>query len=326
MQQEKKERKIVKHGPSSYIVSLPLQWIKKNNLNKGDDVLVTEINNSIIIDAKESNIPVVVRSASFDASEVKDMTTRYIHALYKKGIDIVTIKYSSQEQFDMIRHSLGKESIGYEIVEATDKQCIIKRITQLTKEFKTVLRQSFLVTLALSEETYKMICEKKYSQLKSTMILEESNNKFTTYCRCYINTYDAEDYSNEGPLYYILETLENIADEYKYICQLLADKPATLKLNPLVLGLYAKINASLRLFYEHFYKSDFRKISQIRLNRNEIFDTLNAKIKKLDTLEDARMYHHLLSLNTLIFSLVDPSFVLTIESKEGYPYALPPAN
>ena len=323
MQQEKKGRKIVKHGPSSYIVSLPLPWIKRNNLTKGDEVLVNEVNNSIIIDAKETKAVEIVKSASFDVSEVKEMTTRYIHALYKKGIDIVTIKYETHDQFDQIQASLGKESIGYEIVESTDKKCVIKRITHLAKEFKMVLRQAFLVTLALSEETYKAICDKNYPQLRNIMILEESNNKFTTYCRCHINTYGVEEYSNEGPLYAILETMENIADEYKYICQYLMNKPVSLKLNPVITDLFVTINDSLRLFYEHFYKQDFRKILQIHDNRKKVLNTLNEKVKKLDNMDDARMYHHVLSLNKLIFSLIDPSFVLTIEPKVLQPFELP---
>jgi len=323
MQQEKKGRKIVKHGPSSYIVSLPLQWIKKNNLAKGDEVLVNVVNNSVVIAAKESNAQNTVKSASFDVSEVQGMTPRFIHALYKKGIDIVTIKYATNEQFEQVRASLGKESIGYEIVEATDKKCVIKRITYLTKEFKMVLRQSFLVTLALAEETAKAIGDKNYAGLKTAVILEESNNKFTTYCRCYINTYGAEEYPNEGPLYSILETLENIADEYKYVCQFLMDKPTTIKLNVQITDLFLKLSESLRLFYEHFYKHDFKKILQISANREEIISVLTSKVKKIESMEDARIYHHVLALNKLIFSLVDPSFVLTVESTQEQLYPTP---
>ena len=320
MEQDKKGRKIVKHGPSSYIVSLPLKWIKKNSLTKGDEVLVSEANNIISITTKETGSPDVVKSASFKVSDVGEMTTRLIHALYKKGINIIYIQYTSPEQFDQIRSSLGKESIGYEIVEATDKQCVIKRITQITNEFKTVLRQAFLVTLALAEEVSKAINERNYAQLRSAVILEESNNKFTTYCRCFINTQGAEEYCNEGPLYYILETMESIADEYKYICQFYMDKPQSFKLNPILCSQLLTIHESLRRFYEHFYKPDFAKVSQIRANRQEILLQLKTKIKKLDTMEDVRLYHHVLSLNKLIFSLIDPSFVLTMEAKEVCPW------
>jgi len=321
IQHEKKIRKIVKHGPSSYIVSLPLTWIKKNNLEKGDEVIVAVKDNSIIIDAKQENVTKTVHSASFDASEVKEMTIRYIHALYKKGIDIVTITYDNVEQFEQIKLALGKESIGYEVVESSEKRCVIKRITYLTKEFKMVLRQVFLVSLALSEETIKAITEQKYSHLKDSLVLEESNNKFTTYCRCYINTYGAEEYPAEGPLYYIIETLENIADEYKYICQYLQDKPATLKINEVLVSLLVKVNESLRLFYEHFYKSDFKKIRRIYLQRKEALITLETKIKKLNSMDDVRMYHHVLMLNKLIFSLIDPSFLLSAESKIEVPHS-----
>lgn len=42
-------RKLVKHGPSTIITSLPSKWIKNNNFKAGDTIKIVEINNKLVI-------------------------------------------------------------------------------------------------------------------------------------------------------------------------------------------------------------------------------------------------------------------------------------
>ena len=48
------KRKVVQHGPSSLIVSLPNEWIKKNKIKKGDNLDVNIIGKSILSGLKMS--------------------------------------------------------------------------------------------------------------------------------------------------------------------------------------------------------------------------------------------------------------------------------
>ena len=44
-------RKIIQFGNSSYVITLPQEWIKKNKLEKGKFVNLAENNNYIILSA-----------------------------------------------------------------------------------------------------------------------------------------------------------------------------------------------------------------------------------------------------------------------------------
>ena len=45
-----KFRKIIKFGTSSFVLSLPIDWTKKNNLGKGDLVSISEnVNNELVL-------------------------------------------------------------------------------------------------------------------------------------------------------------------------------------------------------------------------------------------------------------------------------------
>ena len=54
--------------------------------------------------------------------------------------------------------------------------------------------------------------------------LEEANNRFTTTCRRLLNKKGYKEYKKLGPLYYMIEELENIADQYKYLCKCLGNR------------------------------------------------------------------------------------------------------
>ena len=45
-------RKLVKSGAASHTISLPIDWVNKNKLNKGDLLYIQEKNNELIVSSK----------------------------------------------------------------------------------------------------------------------------------------------------------------------------------------------------------------------------------------------------------------------------------
>jgi phosphate uptake regulator len=304
----KVKRKIVKHGPSSYIVSLPLNWVKKHNLNKGDEINVDEVDNNVLISTSYKE---KFEKVDFNIKDIKDITTQIINAMYKRGIDEIRIHYDKQDEFKLIMKAVSDQSVGFEIVETTSNSCTIRSITKLSNEFDAVLRRLFLVTLSLGEEGLKAIKNKDYNSLENIMFLEKSNNKLSTFCSRYLNKYSAENYDRVGAIYFMIEILEKIADEYKYLfenqrCFALQKQ----ELNQNLLDCYTRINQMLRLFYESFYKYDYSKIRKISKERNVLLSYLWKEIDSLKSSADICLHHHAIALVEKIFSLVDPYLVL----------------
>jgi len=304
------KRKIVKHGPSSFIVSLPLKWVKRHNLSKGDEVDVQEVEEDVVISTtyKEK-----FERAEINLKDNKEILEEHISALYKRGIDEIKIFYTHPEDFKLITKALSLESMGYEIVETNPHSCTIRCITKLTKEFDAILRRVFLVTLSLADEGLKAINSCNFDALDNIKFLEKSNNKLTTFCRRYLNKYSTDSFDRIGAIYFIVELLEKIADEYKYLYahgkELCIPKN---KINSSMMEYYTKINAMLRTFYECFYKFDNNKIRDMKIIRKELIDGLNDEFQsgRLKSNGDFDLYHHALVLVEKIYSLADPFLVL----------------
>lgn len=309
------KRKIVKHGPSSYIVSLPLEWIHKNNMTKGTFVNVDVVGNDVVISSEQHEKNIITE---FTIAETGVLTPVVLSALYMKGVDTIIARYETPSDFRMIHETIARDSLDFEITETTKNTCTIRKITKLTKEFNTifhtVLRRAFLVTLSLADEGLNSIKEGHFESLENIKILEKSNNKLTTLCRRYINKYTIDEYDKVGPLYYIVQTLDLIADQYAYLfrdIQSLASKHP--KLNKKLLEGYEKANQMLRLYYECFYKFDHKRLLKLKKTHDDLDQLLVKKIKVIDDKAGFYLYSHILSLNEKIYSMVDPLLVLKME-------------
>lgn len=144
--------------------------------------------------------------------------------------------------------------------------------------------------------------------------MEEANNRFTVICRRALNKKNsAFNFNKLGPIYYIVEELEHIADQFKYICHHFANlNSANVKLNKEVVDLFASSSRMVRSYYEIFYKFDARKVVALKNDRNKIIDRAHDLFKKKLTYADYWLIHHSIDVTNRVFCLVGPYLVLAL--------------
>jgi len=82
-------RKIIKFGTSSYVITLPLEWMKNNDLNKGDIVSLTKNNNSLLITLNK-NIEEKCGEINFEGKSLK-LFNRELISYYLKNYKYLKI-------------------------------------------------------------------------------------------------------------------------------------------------------------------------------------------------------------------------------------------
>src|SRR3989344_6971329 len=126
-------RKLIKFGTSSYVVSIPNDWIKKNKLEKGDVVFLSQNpENELIIsvggisgDQQKTSIEIVVDGK--DLSRVK----REIIASYLNNHNIITLKGKNLEKYAQTIRQTVHNMMGMEIVEENYRAIIAKDFMNL---------------------------------------------------------------------------------------------------------------------------------------------------------------------------------------------------
>ncbi len=300
-------RKVIQIADSTQLVSLPRKWCIKQNIKKGDELNV-EIDGSKVIVA--CDLKPQIERFEMKMKDYGVLAPRFIHALYKRGMDEIKIYMDTPQEFNDLQKILSNETVGLEIIEQGKNYCVAKNVSGQIEGFDSVLRRTFLLTCNLAEDCAKAMQEKNFESFSNLLLLEKSNNKFTTLCRRYLNKYGSS-FDKIGPVYFIIENIENIADEYKYLFhQLTAIKNDQLKISGNCVEIYQKIAKMISDFQEVFYKYDNSKLVNLADVRKKLIEQCYSDLKKSKSYSETILLHHALILIQKIFNLVGPYMVV----------------
>ncbi|MBI2144084.1 phosphate uptake regulator PhoU [Candidatus Woesearchaeota archaeon] len=305
------KRKVIQIAGSTQLISLPRKWAQAHNVQKGAELDVQEDGDKVVIHV--NNAP-TVEKAEINISDLADMTPRAIRSLYKRGVDELKVTFNEPAMAAVVQEAISKEAVGFEVLEQGQNYCIVKYVSGVIEEFDSLLRRIFLLLVNMAEDAVSAFKEGNYAHLKNVAFLEEANNRFTVICRRALNKKNsAFNFNKLGPIYYIVEELEHIADQFKYICHHFANlNSANVKLNKEVVDLFASSSRMVRSYYEIFYKFDARKVVALKNDRNKIIDRAHDLFKKKLTYADYWLIHHSIDVTNRVFCLVGPYLVLAL--------------
>jgi phosphate uptake regulator len=303
------KRKVIQIANSTQLISLPIKWSKKYGIKKGDELEVEEQGNKVVISTEKG---FKLEKGELNINNLEPMILRSIVALYKKGIDEIKVTFDKPELIESIQKAIGKEAVGYEITKQGKNYCIIKHVSGELEQFEPVVRRTFLLLISMAEESLDAIKKGEFEHLKSVGFLEEANNRFTTLCRRMLNKKGYKDNKYLGPLYYIIEEIENIADQYKYLCTNIS-KYKNKDINKEILTLYEEVNNMFKNFYEFYYKFDKEKLVKLAKQRKVLVSKILNLFEKKYEPPNTLLLHYLFTILQRTFCLVGPFLVIKLD-------------
>jgi len=331
-------RKVVQQGTATLMVSLPAGWTRKNSIEKGAEVEVQEQKDRIVIlpttEALTARVEIDVTGMADDLlreienvegtkekktyrdpetfKTVRQAMLRMLAALYKAGYDEIRINFEHPGTINLIQQALGDELSEYEIVEQGRNHCVLQDISGVLKErFDPAVRRIFYLLQQMADDSLPLIAAGKQRELGPVRFLETSNNRFTTFCRRLLSKKGHPDPAKIPFLYLIIDRLEMIADQYKYLFDYLLAHPDA-RISKQVTTEYARLGSFLREYHE-FYAATHEKERLVRLQamRNLLVRQCHTLFDKATT-EEKMVLHYVLTTTQLIFELMEPTFVLGV--------------
>jgi len=156
------ERKLIKFGNSSFVVTLPYEWIEKNKLNKGDSIKIVEKQDSIILSANNT-CNEKIAEISLDNMPLK-LFNKELISYYLKNYKFIKIK--GKEILERIAEiKIFKEKLSsIEIIEMNKEYIILKDLTNVPElEINTLINEIVEMEKILFEELIKSENGKKNS-------------------------------------------------------------------------------------------------------------------------------------------------------------------
>ncbi|PIN81901.1 hypothetical protein COV11_00570 [Candidatus Woesearchaeota archaeon CG10_big_fil_rev_8_21_14_0_10_30_7] len=208
-------RKLVKAGQTSHTVSLPKEWLAKNNLGRGDAVYIHEKNSDeLIINPSVTKEINSIKEITLDFHK-KELETlkRELTSAYVNNYNVINIVGKQVSKHNQDIKGVLNSFVALEISEQTEQKLVIKDLLNLNEVDinKTIRRMD-------------MIVRSMFKELNSTDALnfkDEDVNKiyfliFRLLKSALENTKNAEKL-NVKPLqvlsyWYLVVNIENLAD------------------------------------------------------------------------------------------------------------------
>lgn len=266
-------------------ISLPATWIKKFNLKEGDELEINESGNNLELSASQSEDE--EQKAILTPEEVGYFSKNDLTHYYMLGYDEVVIHFKDPNILKDIKDRVP-ECIGYEIIDQTENKIVVKSISSaLENEFDNILRKVFLILKEMAKDTHDALNKKEFERLSQIRELEHINNKFCVFLLRVISKKGYKIYKRSLQAYDLIQNLERIADEYKYICDDYINSKK--EINKESLELLNKVNEFYNTFFEMFKKYDPELKSELHNKNKELKQEIEKIILNND--EPILSYH-----------------------------------
>lgn len=300
------KRKIIQMAGKTMLVSLPSSWVKKYGVKKGEEVEVEEQDRRIIVSTEKSYGEI---KGELDLNEFDKLAKRTIGTYYKYGCDEVKIIFRKPDDIKLVEKVLN-ELLGFEIVSHNEKFCIIKEVSSGEKaEFDAMMRRMFLVVSSISDDCLEGLKKSDYSILKEVDQRDIAVNRLANFCRRLLNKEGYIDFRKAPMIYYILEEVENLGDEYKYLSSFIVREKVAVK-NKKILDQLAEVNLLFKEFSSLYNKFENKKAEHIYAKKEEIMLGVNDLLKT-KSVEEIRVLDYMARMVTIISNMLGP--LMTME-------------
>jgi len=279
------EKKLTAQGPKdrkSYTVTLPIEWVKKEKLDRIKQVELDIVGNKIIISPHKN----IREQVLINGDDYCNCIIKVIQGLYRSGVIEIKLFFSDSKLLNQITQIVEK-LIGYEIIEQKKDYIIIKEITKENDEdFRVIFRRIFLLLLGYSE----------IEEIEQADLLDKNIKKLINYCERILIKKGHTEFT-KIPLYYlILDRFEKISDEFVWLLE--TDAKERNKQD------FREINRLLRDAYELFYKFDAKKYNICQYKTYQLKKEIKSGLKvDIASIHVHNLYRLLNSLYGDIFTL-----------------------
>lgn len=284
-------RKVIQIADSTQLISLPRKWALQRGIKKGDELDITEKGNSLIIDTESK--PQIMEKTIDVSGLTPRLTDRFLARAYQKGYDKITFHFENEDQM-MAIHQKIPELLGFEIMHHTKNKCTVQSVaSSLQIDFDSSLRKAFRIILEMADISLEAYIKGDKEALENVENRDYDVNKFTYFCLRAINKRKTHEGGDATLLYYLIESLEDLGDEYKRLAKCLAK----LKKNvPCFVDALRKLIEINKQAYTFFYKPDKKTAVSILALRKEIEKFIEKKL----TTKNLNEIKALLSMRSMV--------------------------
>lgn len=273
-------RRVQLTGGSTFIVSLPQEWIRKNGMGKGSLVSMDIKGDNLTIFPGEEKKKEVVRTMEINSSVSDDFLQRSMISIYISGFDTLIIKsstYLSQGVKDIVK-KFTRLVMGVEIFEESSRSIVLQNVLDSSSfPLSNALKRMIMNVQNMFQDTIKAVESNEPELIENIISRDDEVDRYHFYIMKEIGSHSVE--GGELTFYLIFSRiLERIADHSVNICLLLknGEIPSGEK-KKLIMDFMNFTNELLQKSTTAFMGADLQTLNEIVNSKREI-GKIKAKI------------------------------------------------
>ena len=286
-----KFRKIIKFGTSSLILSLPIDWTKKNKLGKGDLLSISEnVNNELVLSIPSKNTS-EQRKEIVIITENKDLTRikREVVSAYINSYGVIRIKGKLSVSFiDEIKNII-KGLTALEIVEQDPGSLVAKDFLDIGEiTFQEILRKMDNITRSMivdlknvGKEDISQVIIDRDEEVNRMVYLIIRTMKFTLDTPSLSHKENRISMGNILNVWDVALTVEGIADDIKRTAREFSKIETSLQTKKELLKILEEIEHFYWESMKAYYTNDVELAFKLSLNKSNLSKKCNELHEKL---------------------------------------------
>jgi len=296
------KRKLIKQK-SAYTITLPIEWIRENNLEAKDEIELDREKDSLILSSKAKSQNKEIKIDLEKGTE--DYYRIMIEGPYLRGYDKMTLILPDEKQINQIQ-KIVSNLIGFEITNQKEKLIEITQTAEPTEEqFKNLFERTINI-IDYTQETLKESFEKNsFKELEEIKSQKDDARRFLLFCTRTLYKKRITTREDETFMHLLLERLILIEHNYSYLYEMLSkiSKPKILNKSK---DLLETTTEMFNLFKKMLFKKQIKNFSKI----NELWKKIYFSTPKSETKEEEIINYHLKYLSKLIFLISQPNLTI----------------
>lgn len=302
-------RKAIKLASQTIVVSLPIKWIKKQDIKKGEELNIEEKNN--ILEISKSSESRKKTKLFLDLTNTSTEFNKIVASAFKAGYDEIEIKFESYEKLENIYDLIRKKLPSFGINRQDKNTLVLESIYDDThREFNQGLNRFLTIISHLGHETLEATEKIDFEWSKKNTLIKEEPDNLANFLRRNINLNIQADFKRTAPLYTIIEMLLYTADIFRDINIFIYKNK--IKINKDILDSLKDLVEYYDEFLILFKNFSIEKCSDFSLKKEKIEKKIEKIILKKSSWKEKRLSELLERLFISINEVYGPTITMYI--------------
>ena len=309
-------RRLIKFGNSSYIVSLPKEWIEKNNLKKGELIYMDYSKNKLVLSPMAQNYTEEEKKMTIDTKSMSLRSLRReILSAYSNNFNYFEINGNfSREALDEIK-SIISGLIGMEIVDSSKTKVIAKDYLDIRAiELEKVIRRIDNTIRSMFEELRNGLESDKFKKNNFEDIYKADdtlNSLFFLVCKLSRKGLRDSEVTNLlkttpeelSSYHWIAMNFENIGDELKRLARYLKESNLKGKEKERLKSLCTDIESMYLMLMGAVYSKDKALAKDIMESKKDMIEKCRSFCKNKNDSALIRITERLEAISILMHNI-----------------------